>query len=46
MASRRARERANSRPWEQQDDTGDWSDGAGEPVGDEKEDDDGNAETA
>lgn len=43
--SRRARERANSRPWEQQDeDTGDWSDGAGELVGDEKEDDDGSTE--
>lgn len=32
MASRRSRERANSRPWEQEPDeqTGDWSDGTGE----------------
>jgi len=43
MASRRARERANSRPWEageEPDDetTGDWSDGTGEGM-DEGDDD-------
>ena len=42
--SRRARERANARPWEQgeapDDDqqTGDASDGCGEPVGPDDED--------
>lgn len=46
MASRRSRERANSRPWEQEpddDQTGDWSDGTGE--GDLfDEDDDGSSD--
>lgn len=44
--SRRARQRANARPWEQgempEDDeqhTGDASDGCGDPVGTEDEDD-------
>lgn len=42
MASRRARERANSRPWEageEPDDetTGDWSDGTGEGGDDDDE---------
>lgn len=40
MASRRARERQNARPWEQEQDTGDWSDGCGEGDEDGGEDDD------
>lgn len=42
--SRRSRERANARPWEQEpddDQTGDWSDGTGEGQDDEQELDDG-----
>lgn len=44
--SRRARQRANARPWEQgempeedEQHTGDSSDGCGEPVGGDDEDD-------
>ena len=39
--SRRARERANPRPWESQDEqqTGDWSDGCGEGDEDDFDDD-------